>query len=198
MQPLSSISKVLHASRSLLGLSLMHANGLCQKPCRGPPTTRALIHACTPGRHGLQHGVQSNSTFRGEEQRTRALGTNSSPTATAASALTQIIQSQPRPPKVQPHGSAQVPSHPSSSSGSTLRPPSLPSAAPAAPPISPDHVSQLADFISRHRNILVITGAGCSTESNIPDYRGPSGAYTTGFKPMTHQQFMAAPENRAR
>lgn len=28
----------------------------------------------------------------------------------------------------------------------------------------------------------------CSTESNIPDYRGPKGAYTTGFKPMTHQQ----------
>lgn len=33
-----------------------------------------------------------------------------------------------------------------------------------------------------------MTGAGCSTESNIPDYRGPNGAYSTGFKPMTHQQ----------
>ncbi len=42
------------------------------------------------------------------------------------------------------------------------------------------------------------SGAGVSTESNIPDYRGPGGAYTTGFKPMTHQQFMSGPENRAR
>ncbi|WIA09476.1 hypothetical protein OEZ85_008877 [Tetradesmus obliquus] len=30
------------------------------------------------------------------------------------------------------------------------------------------------------------------------DYRGPGGAYTTGFTPMTHQQFMAKPENRSR
>ena len=36
--------------------------------------------------------------------------------------------------------------------------------------------------------VVVVTGAGCSTESNIPDYRGPNGAYNTGFKPMTHQQ----------
>jgi hypothetical protein len=28
--------------------------------------------------------------------------------------------------------------------------------------------------------------------------RGVKGAYSTGFKPMTHQQFMASPQNRAR
>lgn len=38
------------------------------------------------------------------------------------------------------------------------------------------------------RRLLVLTGAGCSTESAVPDYRGPQGAYNTGFKPMTHQQ----------
>jgi hypothetical protein len=30
-------------------------------------------------------------------------------------------------------------------------------------------------------------GPDCA-ESNIPDYRGARGAYSTGFKPMTHQQ----------
>eukprot|EP00878_Enallax_costatus_P008999 GHUV01009411.1.p1 GENE.GHUV01009411.1~~GHUV01009411.1.p1 ORF type:complete len:245 (+),score=42.24 GHUV01009411.1:315-1049(+) len=78
------------------------------------------------------------------------------------------------------------------------RPPGLPSAAPAAPPITQQQLSHLVDLLQNHRNVLVITGAGCSTESNIPDYRGPSGAYTTGFTPMTHQQFVAKPENRAR
>ena len=34
----------------------------------------------------------------------------------------------------------------------------------------------------------MLTGAGCSTESSVPDYRGPQGAYSTGFKPITHQQ----------
>lgn len=38
------------------------------------------------------------------------------------------------------------------------------------------------------RQLVVLTGAGCSTESGIPDYRGPQGAYQTGFKPMMHQQ----------
>ena len=38
------------------------------------------------------------------------------------------------------------------------------------------------------RQLVVLTGAGCSTESSVPDYRGPQGAYSTGFKPITHQQ----------
>ncbi len=41
------------------------------------------------------------------------------------------------------------------------------------------------------RQLLVLTGAGVSTESAVPDYRGPQGAYRTGFKPMTHQQVTA-------
>eukprot|EP00877_Chromochloris_zofingiensis_P001230 jgi/Chrzof1/11107/Cz05g24020.t1 len=78
------------------------------------------------------------------------------------------------------------------------RPPTLPAAAPLAPPINPHQLSSLVDMIQRHTRVLVLTGAGCSTESNIPDYRGPNGAYTTGFTPMTHQQFMASSANRAR
>ena len=40
----------------------------------------------------------------------------------------------------------------------------------------------LADFLVSNRNVTVLTGAGASTESCIPDYRGPRGAYSTGVK----------------
>eukprot|EP00873_Tetraselmis_striata_P038518 jgi/Tetstr1/458782/TSEL_045166.t1 len=69
---------------------------------------------------------------------------------------------------------------------------------PTTDPISQAELEQLAAFIQNARNLLVITGAGCSTESDIPDYRGPAGAYSTGYKPMTHQQFMASDANRSR
>lgn len=48
-------------------------------------------------------------------------------------------------------------------------------------------VSALADFIGSSRRLLILTGAGISTESNIPDYRSAMGAYSSGYKPMTHQ-----------
>jgi NAD-dependent SIR2 family protein deacetylase len=32
-------------------------------------------------------------------------------------------------------------------------------------------------FVERHRRLLVLTGAGCSTESGIPDYRGADGSW---------------------
>jgi hypothetical protein len=79
-----------------------------------------------------------------------------------------------------------------------IRPLGAPAAAPAAPPIDRQQLEQLVHLIQSSKRVTVITGAGCSTESNIPDYRGPSGAYTTGFTPMTHQQFMSKPQNRAR
>jgi len=33
----------------------------------------------------------------------------------------------------------------------------------------------LADFVLRHPRLFVLTGAGCSTESGIPDYRDGNG-----------------------
>ena len=71
--------------------------------------------------------------------------------------------------------------------------PGAASTVPPAPPVAPEDVSKLAGWLARMRksgDIVCITGAGLSTESGIPDYRSPNGAYSAGFKPMTHQDFM--------
>ena len=66
----------------------------------------------------------------------------------------------------------------------------MPATAPVTDPISNKQLAELVDFVTGCKRLLVLTGAGCSTESNIPDYRGPKGAYSTGFQPMTHQQVL--------
>ncbi|KAH0437037.1 hypothetical protein IEQ34_026300 [Dendrobium chrysotoxum] len=48
-------------------------------------------------------------------------------------------------------------------------------------------LNRLYQFFDRSRKLMVLTGAGLSTESGIPDYRSPNGAYSSGFKPITHQ-----------
>ena len=45
--------------------------------------------------------------------------------------------------------------------------------------------------------VVVLSGAGLSTESGIPDYRGPTGAARRGT-PMTFQSFTAHPDARRR
>ncbi|NHU85746.1 NAD-dependent deacetylase [Kocuria sp. JC486] len=45
------------------------------------------------------------------------------------------------------------------------------------------------------RRVTVLTGAGVSTDSGIPDYRGPD---SLPREPMTYQEFMASAANRSR
>ncbi len=55
---------------------------------------------------------------------------------------------------------------------------------------------KLVDLLAEGR-VLVLSGAGISTDSGIPDYRGPSGALRR-HTPMTYQTFMKDPQARHR
>ncbi|HET9621884.1 MAG TPA: NAD-dependent protein deacetylase [Kofleriaceae bacterium] len=65
---------------------------------------------------------------------------------------------------------------------------------PGADP-SPD-LAVLASLV-RGRRIVALTGAGCSTESGIPDYRGPDAPPRTR-PPIQHHDFMQQAEIRRR
>ncbi|KAH7424675.1 hypothetical protein KP509_11G019000 [Ceratopteris richardii] len=69
---------------------------------------------------------------------------------------------------------------------------------PIAPPPSLDEITSLYQFLQNSHKLVVLTGAGISTESGIPDYRSPNGAYSTGFKPITHQEFMRSERSQKR
>ncbi len=55
--------------------------------------------------------------------------------------------------------------------------------------------AELVTFISRARRLVTLTGAGCSTESGIPDYRSPGGAWTR-HKPIYFSSFVRNAEVR--
>ena len=55
----------------------------------------------------------------------------------------------------------------------------------------------LAPWLARHRAVFVLTGAGISTASGIPDYRDAAGAWKRQ-PPITYQSFVGDPVLRAR
>lgn len=65
----------------------------------------------------------------------------------------------------------------------------------AAAPVSA--LAALADFATRHRRLFVLSGAGCSTESGIPDYRDEKGDWKRP-SPVTYQAFMGEEATRKR
>ncbi len=68
--------------------------------------------------------------------------------------------------------------------------------APASPPPDLRSLEPLLELL-RDRRIVVLAGAGCSTESGIPDYRGPQGSLRAR-KPIQYQQFVRSADARAR
>jgi NAD-dependent deacetylase len=54
---------------------------------------------------------------------------------------------------------------------------------------------RLIELLSGAERILVFTGAGISTASGIPDYRGPQGVWTTRT-PIYYHEFMTSPGQR--
>lgn len=58
------------------------------------------------------------------------------------------------------------------------------------------NLAALEDFVASHRRLFVLTGAGCSTESGIADYRDVDGAWKrpqpTTYKAFTEDALMRA------
>jgi NAD-dependent SIR2 family protein deacetylase len=61
----------------------------------------------------------------------------------------------------------------------------------------PHAAARLADWLHAHPRVFVLTGAGCSTASGIPDYRDRDGAWKRK-PPITYQAFVQEPATRAR
>ncbi len=75
--------------------------------------------------------------------------------------------------------------------------PSLPTAVPGSHAGRTDSgIVELTGLVVRGGVIVVLTGAGLSTESGIPDYRGPDG--TRRVTPMQYAEFIGSTEARRR
>src|SRR4051812_9984466 len=63
----------------------------------------------------------------------------------------------------------------------------------------PVELDQIAAWLRDARRVVALTGAGISTESGIPDFRGPNGVWTkdpAAEKTATLQYYMGDPDVR--
>ena len=58
-----------------------------------------------------------------------------------------------------------------------------------------DALSQVQELVSRSKRILCFTGAGVSTNSKIPDFRGPNGLYLNR-SPTYFSEFVSSEDAR--
>ena len=72
-----------------------------------------------------------------------------------------------------------------------------PLASPRNPGAAAGVVDELATAWRAARTVVVLTGAGMSTASGIPDFRSPGGRWST-YRPVTIQEFRASEDDRAR
>jgi NAD-dependent deacetylase len=66
-------------------------------------------------------------------------------------------------------------------------------------PVGHDQLEEVARWIDVAERVVVLTGAGISTDSGIPDFRGPNGVWTRNpeaEKLATIQHYLADPEIR--
>lgn len=62
-------------------------------------------------------------------------------------------------------------------------------------------LAEVASLLRDARNVVILTGAGISTESGIPDFRGPNGIWTkdpSAEKAANIEYYVSDPEVRAR
>ena len=71
---------------------------------------------------------------------------------------------------------------------------------PFAHTLVPTAKQTLIQFIQQHStaNLALLSGAGLSTSSGIPDYRSEKGSYSKGHEPMQHSDFIKSPSKRKR
>ena len=65
------------------------------------------------------------------------------------------------------------------------------------PPVTlQDQIRKLSERVQASDNLVVFTGAGISTESGIPDFRGPTGIWKR-YRPVELNEFLSSRDARA-